>query len=213
MTQDNQENFRKTQSNFAIKIQKIFRGYLYRKNNRLNSNNKKDNKIANNIGIYIRKKIICSKKRLNTNLNNTENNLIKYSFLKDRNNFNLNNSKIKLDNTNIMNENKIQEIILDKKKVLNVLNPVTKINPIKEIKINNYYSFRNFNCNRKYKLVKYFYRWKDFAFKKLIVQKLIEYAKNKNKTNLVNNIDLKIKYKNKENNRFYRRARFNNHFI
>ena len=56
MTQDNQENLRKTKDNqnyFAIKIQKIFRGYLYRKKNRLNYNNKKDNKIAYNIGIYI----------------------------------------------------------------------------------------------------------------------------------------------------------------
>ena len=215
----NPKNQRKKDKNFyAIKIQKIFRGYNYRKNNQLDFQNNNNNRISSNYGIYIRKKIINSKKRLNTNLNNTEKNLTRNLFLKGRKRFNLNNSQKEEERTiNTGTENEIQEIIIDKNKILNVLNPIIKANPIKEIKINNYYSFRNFNCNRKYKLIKYFCKWKNMFYKKLIIHRLIQYIKNKrNNSILINNKDLKLKFQNNKginSIRFYRRTRFNNNFI
>ena len=73
---------------------------------------------------------------------------------------------------------KLKEIIIDKKKILNVLNPSSsKSNNIKEIHINNNYSFKNSLRNRKYKLLKYFNYWKNYSMKITILHKLIEYIK------------------------------------
>ena len=67
-----------------------------------------------------------------------------------KNRLKLNYSKNLENNKTLDNENKIQEIIIDKKKILNVLNPTSsKSNNIKEIHINNNYSLKNCLRNRK----------------------------------------------------------------
>ena len=192
---------------YATKIQKIFRGYNFRKNNRLYFQNQN---ITSNFGIYIRKKILSRRSGLNSNLNNTDNNLIRNIYFKERNQISYNDSKKEYET-----ENKIQEIIIDKNKILNVLNPSTKKNNIKEIHINNNYSFRNnIGKNKKYKLLKYFNHWKIITIKKLIIQKLIEFFGNK-RNKIFNNSNIKLNFQNNNNNRFryYKRTIFRNNNV
>ena len=147
---------------------------------------------------------------LNSNLNNTDNNLIRNIYFKERNQISYNDSKKEYET-----ENKIQEIIIDKNKILNVLNPSTKKNNIKEIHINNNYSFRNnIGKNKKYKLLKYFNHWKIITIKKLIIQKLIEFFGNK-RNKIFNNSNIKLNFQNNNNNRFryYKRTIFRNNNV
>ena len=192
---------------YAIKIQKIFRGHNYRQNNPLKN---KNHNYLSNFGIYIRKKILNSRGSLNSNLNNTDNYLNHHSLLVEKNNrTNINNSKNIGNNNNLESESKIQEIIIDKKKVLRVLNPTSKKkNNIKEIHINNNYSLRKNLLKIKNKLKRYFIYWSNFAMKKKIIQKLIQNIKSKSKFKRYNNLNKNLKYQNNIGNngsRFFKR--------
>ena len=197
------KSIKKDKNYYSIIIQKIFRGYNYRKKYILKKNNRQ--------GIYIRKKILINNKRnLNSNINNFDNNLFGNSLLMRKNRLKLNYSKNLENNKTLDNENKIQEIIIDKKKILNVLNPTSsKSNNIKEIHINNNYSLKNCLRNRKYKLLKYFNYWKYYSMKKVILHKLIEYIKfernNKNCNILEININAKRHKTSSNGFGFYKR--------
>ena len=198
----------KDKNYYAIIIQKIYRGYKSRKNYILKKKSRP---------IYRRKKILGNNRvSLNSNINNTENNLLRNSLLLRKNR--LNYSKNLENNETLDNENRIQEIIIDKNKILNVLNPSSsksnKSNNIKEIHINNNFSFKHNLRNRKYKLIKYFNYWKTYSMKKTILHKLIEYIKfekNSNKNNIME-ININAKKHKRSNNGFgfYRRRIFNN---
>ena len=198
----------KDKNYYAIIIQKIYRGYKSRKNYILKKKSRP---------IYRRKKILGNNRvSLNSNINNTENNLLRNSLLMRKNR--LNYSKNLENNETLDNENRIQEIIIDKNKILNVLNPASsksnKSNNIKEIHINNNFSFKPNLRNRKYKLIKYFNYWKTYSMKKTILHKLIEYIKfekNSNKNNIME-ININAKKHKRSNNGFgfYRRRILNN---
>ena len=123
------KNKKKNNDIYAIKIQKIFRGYIFRKNNKFIHRKKPNERINSNFGVYIRKKILNKKYGLNLNLNDnivpnyqkeynlTEMNLTQPK-LTENNNYNINN--------NVTQENKIEEIIIDKNKLFSVLGPSTK---------------------------------------------------------------------------------------
>ena len=204
------KNIKKDKNYYSIIIQKIFRGYNSRKNYKLKRNFR--------TSVYKRKKICFDSKRsLNSNINNTENNLVRNSILEGKKKrLNLNYSKNLENNETLDNENKIQEIIIDKKKILNVLNPPSsKSNNIKEIHINNNYSFKNSLRNRKYKLLKYFNYWKNYSMKITILHKLIDYIKyekNSKKNNIIE-ININAKKHKRSNNGFgfyKRRILYNN---
>ena len=198
----------KDKNYYAIIIQKIYRGYKSRKNYLLKKKSRP---------IYRRKKIVFNNRvSLNSNINNTENNLLRNSLLMRKNR--LNYSKNLENNETLDNENRIQEIIIDKNKILNVLNPSSsksnKSNNIKEIHINNNFSFKPNLRNRKYKLIKYFNYWKTYSMKKTILHKLIEYIKfekNSKKSNIME-ININAKKHKRSNNGFgfYRRRILNN---
>ena len=138
------KNKKKNNDIYAIKIQKIFRGYIFRKNNKLIHRKKPNERINSNFGVYIRKKILNKKYGLNLNFNDniitnyqkeynlTEMNLTQPK-LTENNNYNINN--------NVTQENKIEEIIIDKNKLINVLGPSTKRKEQNEQIINSGYKF------------------------------------------------------------------------
>ena len=175
------KKIKEDKEDYAIKIQKIFRGHNYRKNNPLKNKNQN---YMSNFGIYIRKKILNSRGSLNSNLNNTDNFLNHLNhlslFVEKNNRTNINSSKNIGNKTNLESESKIQEIIIDKKKVLRVLEPTSKKkNNIKEIHINKNYSIRKNLLNQKYKLKQYFIYWSNYAMKKKIIEKFIQNIKSK----------------------------------
>ena len=148
---------------------------------------------------------------LNSNISKTENNIISKTHIKER-------SQNIFKDTRKENEseNKIQEIIIDKNKILKVLNPSSQRNKIKEIQINNNYSFINNIRNKKYKLLKYFIYWNNITNKKLIVQRLIECFGSKRSYKRENNWNRIIQPQNCKNNkiRYYKRTIFkSNYFI
>ena len=201
---------KKDKNYYAMIIQKIFRGYNYRKNYFILRKN-------NTPGVYKRKRILSNRRSLNPKINNIENNLTSNSLLKGKNRLNLNYSK-NLENNETLdneNENKIQEIIIDKNKILEVLNPTSsKKNNIKEIYINNNYSFKYNFRNRKFKLIKYFNYWKNYSMKKAILYKLIEYKRfeiNSKKYNILE-ININAKRHKRSNNGlgFYKRRKLQN---
>ena len=201
------ENNLKDKIIYAIKIQKVFRGYNFRKNNKLNDKNKRN---TTNSHVYIRKKALSGRRWLNSNISKTENNIISKTHIKER-------SQNIFKDTRIENEseNKIQEIIIDKNKILKVLNPSSQRNKIKEIQINNNYLYRNNIRNKKYKLLKYFNYWKNITIKKSIVQRLIEYVGYK--TNYIKEINLNtnIQPQNGKNNeiRYFKRTIFKSKYF
>jgi hypothetical protein len=221
------KNKKKEINYYATKIQAIFRGYHYRKNRKINKVNnikiniaKNNNNLNNNQKVYFKKKIINGRRSLIYNTNITENNLICNS-LKERsmvNMLNPNNNIGKIIEND--NENKIQEIIIDKRKIYNVLNPTHKENNIREIKIKNKCSFRN-RIGIKFKLSKCFDFWQDIVIKSKIIKKMIQYQKsqiiNQNlNNNIYNNTDYNMKYQaNKRKNgiTFYTRGKFKNNNI
>ena len=147
---------------------------------------------------------------LNSNISKTENNIISKTHIKER-------SQNIFKDTRKENEseNKIQEIIIDKNKILKVLNPSSQRNKIKEIQINNNYLYRNNIRNKKYKLLKYFNYWKNITIKKSIVQRLIEYVGYK--TNYIKEINLNtnIQPQNGKNNeiRYFKRTIFKSKYF
>jgi len=129
------KNKKKNKDIYAIKIQKVFRGYIFRKIFIFDKRKNPNEKVNSNNKIYIKKKIINKKISLNVNKND---NLINYQKEKDLPDYNLVESKIK-DNTinnTICQENKIEEIIIDKNKLVSVLGPIKKRNEISEIIVN-----------------------------------------------------------------------------
>jgi hypothetical protein len=112
---------------YAVKIQKIFRGYIFRKKYKSYIPTNPKEKINSNSKVYIRKKVIKKKSGLNLNINhNLSNYQNDYHFTEA----NLFNTK-KSENTikNVKEGNKIEEIIIDKNKLFNVLGPsITKNN-------------------------------------------------------------------------------------
>ena len=207
LREKNEKMNKKDINYYVIKIQKMLRGYNFRKNNRMHFQNQNN---TSNFRVYIRKKILSNRRGLNSNINNTENNLIYSTYFKERSQYYLNESKKAHEN-----ENKIQEIIIDKKKIINVLNPSSQRNKIKEIHISNC-SFKNNIINKKKKLLKYFNYWNNITNKKLIVQRLIEYFRNKRSFIKLNNFNTNIKSKNDKNKtiRYYKRNIYkNNYFI
>ena len=132
------KNKKKNNDIYAIKIQKIFRGYIFRKHNNYIKKNKE--RTNTNLGVYIRKKIINKKFGLKLNIkdNFLPNNHKEYNLTET----NLTNSKIHNYNiSNITQQNKIKEIIIDKNKLFNVLGPSTIRKESNELKINNSYKF------------------------------------------------------------------------
>ena len=175
----------KDKNYYATKIQKIFRGYIYRNKNEFNSENR--NNAKSNQGVYIRKKIMSNRSLMNSNLNGSENKNYRRSYLERNRLKNIETKKLEY-RTSVDNENRIEEIIIDKKRIYSALNPSSKNNNIKEITINNS-SFRNMKSLIKYKLSKFFNIWKDITKRRIIMQNLINYMKNKRKNLILNNID------------------------
>ena len=116
------KNKNKDKTKYIIKIQKIFRGYIFRKKYKNEKNTLE--KMHSNIGIYIRKKILNKKLKQHINLNITDNLTMNYrnKWYETENNLN----KTKIKENNICRVNKIEEIIIDKNKLLSVLGPSIK---------------------------------------------------------------------------------------
>ena len=132
------KNKKKNNDIYAIKIQKLFRGYIFRKNNHYIKRLKE--KTNPNSGVYIRKKILNKKNglRLNIKDNFVPTKQREYNFTET----NLTNSKnIENNINNITQQNKIEEIIIDKNKLFNVLGPSTKRKESNDMKLNNGYKF------------------------------------------------------------------------
>ena len=139
------KNKKKNKDIYAIKIQKIFRGYIFRrKNNKYIHRKNSKEKLNSNFGVYIRKKILKKKLGMNLNINDnffpnyrkeynfTETNLTQPQLIENKE-YDINN--------NTKQENKIEEIIIDKNKLINVLGPSKKRNELNHPVINSGYNF------------------------------------------------------------------------
>ena len=138
------KNKKKNKDIYAIKIQKIFRGYIFRRKNKkyIHRKNSKE-KLNSNFGVYIRKKI---KKKLGMNLNINDNFFPNYRKEYNFTETNLTQPQLienkEYDiNNNTKQENKIEEIIIDKNKLINVLGPSKKRNELNQPVINSGYNF------------------------------------------------------------------------
>ena len=189
----------KDKNYYATKIQKIFRGFIFRKKNEFNSENKNNAKC--NQGVYIRKKVMNNRSSMNSYLNISENKNYRRTYLKERNRLKTSETKNFDNKTSVDNENKIEEIIIDKRRIYNALNPSSKNNNIQEITINNS-SFRNMKTIIRYKLIKYFNIWKDITKRRIIILSLINYMKNQRRNIILNNIDYN-----------YQRSKINKGFV
>ena len=139
------KNKKKNKDIYAIKIQKIFRGYIFRrKNNKYIHRKNSKEKLNSNFGVYIHKKILKKKLGMNLNINDnffpnyrkeynfTETNLTQPQLIENKE-YDINN--------NTQQENKIEEIIIDKNKLINVLGPSKKRNELNQPVINSGYNF------------------------------------------------------------------------
>ena len=138
------KNKKKNNDIYAIKIQKIFRGYIFRKKYKFLHKKNKNEKINSNFGIYVRKKILNKKYGLNLNINDN----IVPNYQKEYNltEINLTQPKLTENNiygliNNITQTNKIEEIIIDKNKLFKVLGPSKKKKEQNEPIINSGYKF------------------------------------------------------------------------
>ena len=138
------KNKKKNNDIYAIKIQKIFRGYILRKKYKFLHKKNKNEKINSNFGIYFRKKILNKKYGLNLNINDN----IVPNYQKEYNLTEINLTQPKLTenniyglNNNITQTNKIEEIIIDKNKLFKVLGPSKKKKEQNEPIINSGYKF------------------------------------------------------------------------
>ena len=138
------KNKKKNKDIYAIKIQKIFRGYIFRrKNNKYIHRKNSKEKLNSNFGVYIRKKI---KKKLGMNLNINDNFFPNYRKEYNFTETNLTQPQLienkEYDiNNNTKQENKIEEIIIDKNKLINVLGSSKKRNELNQPVINSGYNF------------------------------------------------------------------------
>ena len=138
------KNKKKNKDIYAIKIQKIFRGYIFRrKNNKYIHRKNSKEKLNSNFGVYIRKKI---KKKLGMNLNINDNFFPNYRKEYNFTETNLTQPQLienkEYDiNNNTKQDNKIEEIIIDKNKLINVLGPSKKRNELNQPVINSGYNF------------------------------------------------------------------------
>ena len=138
------KNKKKNNDIYAIKIQKIFRGYIFRKKYKFLHKKNKNEKINSNFGVYVRKKILNKKYGLNLNINDN----IVPNYQKEYNLTEINLTQPKLTenniyglNNNITQTNKIEEIIIDKNKLFKVLGPSKKKKEQNELIINSGYKF------------------------------------------------------------------------
>ena len=138
------KNKKKNNDIYAIKIQKIFRGYIFRKKYKFIHKKNKNEKINSNFGVYVRKKILNKKYGLNLNINDN----IVPNYQKEYNLTEINLTQPKLTenniyglNNNITQTNKIEEIIIDKNKLFKVLGPSKKKKEQNEPIINSGYKF------------------------------------------------------------------------
>ena len=138
------KNKKKNNDIYAIKIQKIFRGYIFRKKYKYIHKKNKNEKINSNFGVYVRKKILNKKYGLNLNINDN----IVPNYQKEYNLTEINLTQPKLTenniyglNNNITQTNKIEEIIIDKNKLFKVLGPSKKKKEQNEPIINSGYKF------------------------------------------------------------------------
>ena len=138
------KNKKKNNDTYAIKIQKIFRGYIFRKKYKYIHKKNKNEKINSNFGVYVRKKILNKKYGLNLNINDN----IVPNYQKEYNLTEINLTQPKLTenniyglNNNITQTNKIEEIIIDKNKLFKVLGPSKKKKEQNEPIINSGYKF------------------------------------------------------------------------
>ena len=138
------KNKKKNNDIYAIKIQKIFRGYILRKKYKFLHKKNKNEKINSNFGVYVRKKILNKKYGLNLNINDN----IVPNYQKEYNLTEINLTQPKLTenniyglNNNITQTNKIEEIIIDKNKLFKVLGPSKKKKEQNEPIINSGYKF------------------------------------------------------------------------
>ena len=106
---------------YAVQIQKIYRGYILRKKNKLYTSINTKEKVNSKSKVYIRKKILKKKSGLNLNIN--------YNLSTYQNDFHITDANLsKTKNTEhkingITQENKIEEIIIDRNKLFNALGP------------------------------------------------------------------------------------------
>ena len=138
------KNKKKNNDIYAIKILKIFRGYIFRKKYKFLHKKNKNEKINSNFGVYVRKKILNKKYGLNLNINDN----IVPNYQKEYNLTEINLTQPKLTenniyglNNNITQTNKIEEIIIDKNKLFKVLGPSKKKKEQNEPIINSGYKF------------------------------------------------------------------------
>lgn len=110
---------------YAVKIQKIFRGYIFRKKNKLFIQINIKEKINSKSKVYIRKKILKKKSGLNLNINYNLSTYQNDYHLTEANLSKTKNAENKINS--ITQENKIEEIIIDRNKLFHVLGPsITK---------------------------------------------------------------------------------------
>ena len=125
---------KKNKDVYSIKIQKIFRGFIFRKKFRFNQRKNFNEKSNSSNKVYVRKKILNKKIALNLNINDISTNYLKEYNLTDYNRASTKIEENKINNTT--QENKIEEIIIDKNKLLSVLGHMKKRKKISEITIN-----------------------------------------------------------------------------
>ena len=132
------KNKKKNKDIYAIKIQKIFRGYIFRrKNNKYIHRKNSKEKLNSNFGVYIRKKI---KKKLGMNLNINDNFFPNYRKEYNFTETNLTQPQL-IENKEYDINNNTEEIIIDKNKLINVLGPSKKRNELNQPVINSGYNF------------------------------------------------------------------------
>ena len=133
----------KTRNNdiYAIKIQKIFRGYIFRKKNQKVKMKRQRKNVYSSFGVYIRKKILNKKKQ---SLNINDNIISNHSYI--TNNFAENhyakNQITEIPNNKTIQVNQIEEIIINKNKLLKALGPSKKRNDSGDFGIKNKYIYK-----------------------------------------------------------------------
>ena len=173
----------------ATLIQKIFRGYIFRKYNRYITQNKKNNTENNLNTVYLNMNPVPSLYVKKKSLKNK--NVLTISSSSSNTNFGAAPPKMLTSpNTNhnsekyIYNNFKIQEIVIKKNKISDILIPTTSRN--KKIEEKNIFfnearseneNLKNYNRGDKYLLYKYLSFWRDRVYRYIILEKIFEHFK------------------------------------